>query len=829
MALEFQEEKQNKQIQILRRKEEEESVKRLAQKTNIPYVDLTSITIETDALAIIPEATAKKIEAAGFKIVGKDFYVAIRSPEKPGVREELFRLQNDGYTVGVYLASRRSLEKAWSRYEDIARTEKSRSSFLDISKSALETLTEKIKTNDDIGGLIDEVRESKDLKRVTQLIEVMLGSSIATGSSDVHIEPQEEDVVIRFRQDGVLQDIARIDHDLYGKVNSRIKILSRLKLTQHKQAQDGRFTIDYRDQEIEIRTSIVPGAYGESIVMRILNPDIINIELKSLGIEPKLFSVLRKEIHKPNGLILTTGPTGSGKTTTLYSFLKEIYTPAIKILTIEDPIEYHLEGITQTQVNKEKGYTFLSGLRGALRQDPDAIMVGEIRDSETAEIAVNASLTGHIVISTLHTNNAAGAIPRLLDLGINPKVLPSALTASIAQRLVRKLVPECRESYKPDAETEALIRKILKRAEYHGKDLESYGASADQEIVLYRPKKTPCAVGNGTGYKGRIGIFEAILMDEEIEALVTKNPSEREIRRIADKQGLLTMQEDGVLKALAGVTSLEEIRKIVDLEEYLDDEEIPTTPPQKAAPAQPAVASPAPEPEEDNHIFHELPGFVVEESTPTKEPAPTPTPNQAILESAMPEPTTTAGSDAAMNERMAAIERSLSRMAELLAQTTEHVVTQPAARPVATTTSPLPALREVRKREHEHSQDVALLDERYPAEDDDAVATKIADAVRDMELHLLLEKINQLEAGQQANPHEDITEDLKSIRKTIVDLLMINPPVRGNQKHELLERELRAVLDHVFTVEKDQVMNRTKGADKDLKHTKEKLQKALTE
>lgn len=571
----FDDDTQNERIATLRAKEEEDAIKRTSQKMGIPYVDLSGMVIETDALGLIPEAEARSLDLAGFKLVGKDVYVAIGSPDKPGVRERLEDLQQKGYKVGLYVTSRASLEKAWSRYSDLKMTSATRASLVEISGSELEEITARVKGNEGISEMVQEMLQDKSPKMVTSLIATMLGGAIATDSSDVHIEPQEETVQLRLRQDGVLHNVTTFDHKVYSKLNSRVKILSHLKLTQDAQAQDGRFTIEYQGQAIEVRTSIIPGAYGESIVLRILNPDMISVSMDKLGIEPKLFAILKNQIHKPNGLIVTTGPTGSGKTTTLYSFLKEVYNPGIKILTIEDPIEYHLNGITQTQAEKEKGYTFASGLRGALRQDPDVIMVGEIRDSETAEIAVNASLTGHIVFSTLHTNNAAGAIPRLLDLKINPKVLPSSLSVAIAQRLVRKLVPECKEAYKPDEKTERLIRDILKKAEANGKDLAAYGVSADQEIVLYRPKGD-CSVGNGTGYKGRIGVFEAILMDEAMEKIITKNPSEREIRHVADRQGILSMQEDGVLKALAGVTSLEEVQKIVDLEEYLYDEKLPT-------------------------------------------------------------------------------------------------------------------------------------------------------------------------------------------------------------------------------------------------------------
>jgi general secretion pathway protein E len=289
------------------------------------------------------------------------------------------------------------------------------------------------------------------------------------------------------------------------------------------------------------------------------------VPMEELCIEKKLFKIIEREIEKPNGLIIITGPTGSGKTTSLYTFLQRIYSPEIKILTIENPIEYHLEGITQTQTDHKKGYGFLEGLRSALRQDPDVIMIGEIRDGETAKIAVESSLTGHMVFSTLHTNNAAGAVPRLIDLGVNPKILASALSLSIAQRLVRKLCVHCKQKREVTKEEEEIVRKILVEAEKLGKDLASYGVKSDQKIELWKP--VGCEKCNNIGYKGRIGIYEAILSDDAIIDIMPMNPSEDEIKAIANKQGILDMKEDGLVKAVAGITTIEEVKKAVDIYE----------------------------------------------------------------------------------------------------------------------------------------------------------------------------------------------------------------------------------------------------------------------
>jgi type IV pilus assembly protein PilB len=299
--------------------------------------------------------------------------------------------------------------------------------------------------------------------------------------------------------------------------------------------------------------------------MRILDPKSIQVKLDEIGIEPYLFSVIQEEISKPNGMILVTGPTGSGKTTTLYAFLRKIYSPEIKVITIEDPIEYHLTGITQTQTNEERGYTFAEGLRSALRQDPDVVMVGEIRDKETAETAVQSALTGHIVFSTLHTNNAAGVIPRLIDLGVNPKILVSALSLSIAQRLVRKLCVFCKKEKETTPEEIKTLKSIIDGMASEGKKISNYNINPDAPLKLFTA--VGCEKCNMTGYHGRIGIFEAIKTDEAIEKIMPENPSEREIKKVASAQGILSMRQDGLVKMLSGITSYEEVQSVVDLNE----------------------------------------------------------------------------------------------------------------------------------------------------------------------------------------------------------------------------------------------------------------------
>lgn len=558
---------QLKRIDDLKKREEEDLIQVLAEiKYKLPYINLGDTSIDGSALRFVDEQTARKSELAPFKILGKNISVAVFSPEREDVTAVVKDLENKGLTVYLYMASHKSLEKVWQRYGEVSFAKESKTGSLDISSETLESFGQRINHVGDIKNLIDEVSRDK-VHKISLMLEVILAGAIATGASDIHIEPEESSVRLRYRLDGALNDVLFFSGEIFHLLSSRIKLLSGLKLTLKSIAQDGRFSIFSQGTEINIRTSVIPGAYGESIVMRLLDPRSIRVKLEDMGIDKRLFDVITKTIQKPNGLILLTGPTGSGKTTTLYAFLQRIYSPDIKIITIEDPIEYHLNGITQTQTDPEKGYTFLEGLRSALRQDPDVIMVGEIRDSETAKIAVESALTGHLVFSTLHTNNASGVIPRLIDLDVNAKTIPSALSLSIAQRLVRKICPDCKKIRTENIDSDILkIREIIKTATEEGKDFTYYQITNETPITLY--EAVGCEKCNHTGYKGRIGIFEAIQVnDPEIEKIIPTSPSEREIKQIADKQGILDMKEDGVIKIIMGLTTIEEVRSVVDLDE----------------------------------------------------------------------------------------------------------------------------------------------------------------------------------------------------------------------------------------------------------------------
>ncbi len=555
----FGDAEQQKRVEVLKKQEEEELAQLLSRKYGVEYVDLSLVAINTDALRILPEARAREVEAVVFGMVGKKLSLAVRAPENPKVKTLVQELTDRGYTVTVFMCSQESLGRGWARYADLSYATESKAGVFEISNEEIEELLTKVKSIQDIGALIQEAVDMKRTYRVTRILEVILAGGLSTSSSDIHFEPTEKNVELRYRLDGVLVPVLSLDNETFHLVLARLKLLSGMKLNITGEAQDGRFSIKVKGDEIELRTSILPGNYGETMVLRILNPKAIAVPLEELGFEPKLLERLLREVARPNGMILTTGPTGSGKTTTLYAFMRKVKNdnPGSKIITIEDPVEYHLAGITQTQVIKDK-YSFAGGLRESLRADPDIIMVGEIRDDEVAETAINAALTGHLVFSTLHTNDAAGTFPRLIDLGVSEKILSSAINVAMAQRLVRKLCTNCRVA-RPLTDTE---KKTIEELVAQIVDTSLVPAERTQ---IWDAKPEGCEQCHGRGYKGRIGIFEAIFMDAAIEEILRTKPSEREIAQAAKPQKVPTMQQDGIIKVLRGLTSLDELTRIVDL------------------------------------------------------------------------------------------------------------------------------------------------------------------------------------------------------------------------------------------------------------------------
>lgn len=539
-----------KKLAKIREEEEEDLAKRKAKKLGLAYVNLRLRFMPQKALEAIPEEKARKAGAVVFEYVGKAFSLAAAEPESPAAKSIIAELSRFG-EVTVYVASRSTLLHAFKGYAALPKP--------------LEKITGEIVIHPQTEALFAKDTKSLDLaakelagleeEDITKVAERMFAAAIAIESSDIHLEPVSEKAAVRFRIDGILHPMTSVSHALSEGIRDRIKLLSGMKLNVHNKAQDGRFTIKTAAKSIEVRASVTPGAYGENIVLRLLDPDKIALSLEDLGMRKKDLKVFLENLGKPNGMILTTGPTGSGKTTTLYAFLKRKRSPDIKIITIEDPIEYHLAGISQTQANPDRGYDFATGLRAALRQDPDVMLVGEIRDPETAKTALNASLTGHLVFSTLHTNEAVGAIARFEELGVERKNLPSAINLIIAQRLVRKLCPKCKEKYEPDEKTKKALLKALAIIS------PKAGIEVPQKVeTLWRAVGCPDCWN--LGYKGQLGLFEYFEMTKHITETVQKTASVPDLREIAMDEGMITLLQDGYLKALEGVTGLEEVSRV---------------------------------------------------------------------------------------------------------------------------------------------------------------------------------------------------------------------------------------------------------------------------
>lgn len=554
MASQFDEKKQEERLAELRVREEEQLAQMLSAKYGVEYADLTSKAIDSDSLRLIMEDKARSTEVAAFHKIGKQLWVAMRAPERPDALTILKDLEGRGFTVRRFMVSSNSLQHAWERYKDISYATETEKGVLTLSTETIQEMLPRLKILADVSTEMAKYTSSKDPHRISHVLEVIMAGALALGASDVHLEPEESGVRMRYRLDGVLVEIMIFDAPTYTLIASRLKLLAGLKLNVKNIAQDGRFSIQVGGKEIEIRLSVLPTGYAETIVMRVLDPSTIALPLEALGFDKYLLDIFRREVKKPNGLILNTGPTGSGKTTTLYAFLTAVKNPGIKIVTIEDPIEYHLPGIVQTQVSKD--YTFALGLRSTLRQDPNVIMVGEIRDDEVAQTAVQAAMTGHLVFSTLHTNDAAGTFPRLIGMKVDPDVLGASVTVAMAQRLIRKLCVHCRQSVAIEGEQKKIIDRLVTNIP-HPEDIPA------NRGVMWVPKG--CDKCGGIGYKGRVAVVEVILMDSAIEACVRHSSSERDIWKAAKPQGIRRMAQDGVVKVLQGVTALEELAREVDL------------------------------------------------------------------------------------------------------------------------------------------------------------------------------------------------------------------------------------------------------------------------
>ncbi len=543
-------------LKVFQHLSEEELASRLAKKQNLPYIDLSLFAIDPETVQTIPEKEARQFEVVVFRKTNKRVRLATTHPNSKNLKKYLNHLKDEkGWQIFLYVASHSSLEKAWKKYN-----KNKYLTFLDLSKAHLKEkdLQEFEKKFKDLLNLKNRILEIP----TTEIINIIIAGALKMKASDIHLEPQENKIRLRYRLDGVLQDIGFFPKKTYHQLIFRLKMMSKMKINLHDIAQDGHFSVELKKRQIDIRASVLPGNYGETIVMRLLDQESVLMEIEKLGLRGRAYELVKKEIARPNGMILTTGPTGSGKTTTLYSFINRLNKPGVKIVTIENPIEYQIKGISQTQVAPDRHYSFAEGLRAIVRQDPDIILVGEIRDEETADIAINAALTGHLVLSTLHTNNAAGSIPRFMELGARPNLIAASANIFIAQRLVRKLCPYCRQKYKPAKETTDLLKELLSVI-----SPKANVAIPKKINHLYRAQG--CAHCNYTGYQGRLGIFEVLSVSENIKQLILKMESEDIIAQTAIEEGMITMAQDGIIKAIEGITSLEEVQRVAGETKFL--------------------------------------------------------------------------------------------------------------------------------------------------------------------------------------------------------------------------------------------------------------------
>lgn len=541
-------------MQNISLRELETEAERKASTLKIAYINLKGFPISPDALSLIVEDQAKQIKAVCFLFTGPELRIGTTQPDDSRVKELAFELGERHKTnVDIYLISQESLSQALKLYDALPKV-KPIIKGVQITEEEITKYQAQMTDFSSIAGVLEHAN-------VTDVIAVVIAASLKLGSSDIHIEAEEKGIAVRFRVDGILQDVAKLAPEQWKKIINRIKLIASLKMNVSDQAQDGRFTIYQKNKEIDVRTSTIPTSFGESIVMRLLNPDSIAVEFEQLGFRPAALKKLQKEIDKPNGMIITTGPTGSGKTTTLYAILRKLNTSDVKIITLEDPVEYKVEGINQSQIDYSKDYTFAKGLRSILRQDPDIVMVGEIRDLDTAEIAVQASLTGHLLLSTIHTNDAAGAIPRFLSMGLAPHLLAPSLNAIMGQRLLRRLCEKCKQPVTLDAEMlENVSTQLANIPETSGE------AKIDAKAITFHGPKG-CEACNNTGYKGRIGAYEILIKTPELEKTIIEKGtiSEYDMRGLAHQQGMVTMTQDGLLKAAEGMTSIEEVKRTLGL------------------------------------------------------------------------------------------------------------------------------------------------------------------------------------------------------------------------------------------------------------------------
>ncbi len=575
-----QQKKLEEKMSEINLQEKEQLVQEKAENLGIPYIALRGFPIAPEALSLIPRETAEELHIVAFFSAGGEIRLGTTdaTDEVETLAKKIEKEQHAH--VVTYLISEDSYTTALKLYDKLP-TPKEVSYGYHIEKEDLERYAKEISNYADLQKKITEVN-------TTDIITLMIGAAIKSDASDIHVEAEEKDVKIRFRIDGVLRNAATLPKTAWKQMIARLKLLAGAKINVDSVPQDGRISIYLTNEKLDIRASFLPTAFGESVVMRLLRPKAIALEFEQLGIRGTALARLQAEIEKPNGMIITTGPTGSGKTTTLYAILKRLNRPEVKIITLEDPVEYKLQGINQSQIEHAKHYDFAQGLRSILRQDPDIVMVGEIRDIETAEIAIQASLTGHLVLSTIHTNSAAGAIPRFLSMGVKPFLLAPSLNAIIGQRLVRRLIPEMSRPATLTASQEEQVKNVLSTIP------KNSGYTVDMKNLKFMEPNPEKLTETNDGFKGRVGIYEIFTMTPAIEDIILAKTdvSEYKILELARKDGMITMAQDGILKALDGLTSVEEVLHVANVDstilENATGEQEPPSPEEESSKKNPA-------------------------------------------------------------------------------------------------------------------------------------------------------------------------------------------------------------------------------------------------
>ncbi|MDD5290228.1 MAG: GspE/PulE family protein [Patescibacteria group bacterium] len=547
-----------RKMQDMSEREHEDEVKKKAEELGLGYVNLKGIAIPPDILRQLSEEFVFAEKTICFYLAPHNVVrLAIAEDNIQQLEEVKKKLPENFGKINNewFLTSTVSFEAARKLYDALPKIK-------EVSRGVEITEADIASVSSSINSLSDIAQKLKDVP-LTQMVALIIAAGVKIKASDIHIECEVDGVKLRYRIDGVLHTAATLESSIWQQLISRLKLLAELKLNISDKPQDGRFSIFLVGDKIDVRVSTLPTNYGESVVMRLLMAKSVSLKFADLGLRPALEKILRREIGRPNGMVITTGPTGSGKTTTLYAILNELNNSETKIITIEDPIEYELQGINQSQIDENADYTFAKGLRSIVRQDPDVLMVGEMRDLETVDIALNAALTGHLVLSTLHTNDAAGAIPRFLAMGAKPYLLAPALNLIIAQRLVRRLCQKCKKEIELEPGIKQKVMEILKEIGNQKAEIREINFDNLEQIKFFTA--VGCEECSQIGYRGQIGIYEMFNMTSEIEQVILSNEiSEYKIRDLAKSAGMISLVADGLIKATEGITSVEEVFRVAE-------------------------------------------------------------------------------------------------------------------------------------------------------------------------------------------------------------------------------------------------------------------------